>query len=222
MKFQQEKKSVFDYLKGLRNRDIFLHLENSDESTDEDYQSAKETNFGNESSGKSISNEGNDYFRTSSYDYFRNFNGSQKLSFDSSCRLSFNTKSFFECQKKSHDSINKKLISYRTKANYCASDFEFLDVLGSGAYAEVVKARHKKTLEIFAIKIIDKIEIEREKKLFQIYIENEFLNSLDHPNIIKIFGAFEEKEKIYLVLEFVPYGTLGSYIKKFGKYICGF
>ena len=32
--------------------------------------------------------------------------------------------------------------------------------------------------------------------------------SLNHPNIVKFFGVFEEKEDIYLVMEYMNGGTL--------------
>lgn len=37
-------------------------------------------------------------------------------------------------------------------------------------------------------------------------------SSLDHPNIVKFFGAFEKKESIYLVIEYMNGGTLFDYL----------
>ena len=36
---------------------------------------------------------------------------------------------------------------------------------------------------------------------------------LDHPNIIKLFGVFHDKHKIYLILEYAPDSELYSEIK---------
>lgn len=205
----QGKQSVFEYLKTLRNRDIFLESDSSLDFSDE-CLSENETNPGNDNSGKkTTSNDDDDYFKSTSYDYFRNFKGSS--------RFSFNPHDIEDTKLKVPNPAQERKIIYSSKNTYSASDFEHLDVLGSGAYAEVVKVRHKKTLEIFAMKIIDKILLDKEEKLFQIFVENEFLNILNHPNIIKIYGTFEEKDQIHLVLEYVPNGTLASYIKKFCK-----
>ena len=37
-------------------------------------------------------------------------------------------------------------------------------------------------------------------------------SSLDHPNIVKFYGVFEEKNYIYLVMEYMNGGTLFDYL----------
>lgn len=37
-------------------------------------------------------------------------------------------------------------------------------------------------------------------------------NALDHPNIVKFFGCFEEGEDLYLVIEYMNGGTLFDYL----------
>jgi len=66
---------------------------------------------------------------------------------------------------------------------------------------------------VFAIKIIEKSFMKHEKKLHQIYLENEILSKLSHPNIIKIYGIFEERSKIYIVLEYCEKGDFFEFIK---------
>ena len=51
---------------------------------------------------------------------------------------------------------NNKTLNLSSKNNFTAKDFEILSSLGSGAYAEVYKAKHKISGVIYAIKIIDK------------------------------------------------------------------
>jgi len=210
----KQQQSVFDYLDSLRNRELFLETDISNSQTDE-CLSENETNPGNDNSGKININNDDDYFKSSSYDYFRNFNGSAKFSFNEN--ENEETKSKNEIGSKKN--LKDKKVIYKSKNSYCAKDFEHLDVLGSGAYAEVVKVRHKKTLEIFAMKIIDKILLDKEERLYQIFVENEFLNKLNHPNIIKIYGSFEENDRMHLVLEYVPNGTLASLIQRSCKHL---
>ena len=36
----------------------------------------------------------------------------------------------------------------------------------------------------------------------------------DHPNILKLYGIFDDTENIYLILQFMEQGTLYSKLKK--------
>ncbi len=96
---------------------------------------------------------------------------------------------------------------------YHKSDFKVLSLLGKGAYAKVVMARYNETKEIKAIKIVDRSFIEKENKLYQIYLEKEVLRRLNHPNVIKIDGIFEEGDRIYIVLEYLSGGDFYEFLK---------
>ena len=53
----------------------------------------------------------------------------------------------------------------------------------------------------------------QENKLYQIYLENEVLLRVSNSNIVKIFGIFEETEKIYIVLEYCENGDFYEFLK---------
>jgi 3-phosphoinositide dependent protein kinase-1 len=100
-----------------------------------------------------------------------------------------------------------------SKNVFLPSDFKNTSTIGCGNYSKVLKAKHKNTEQVYAVKIIDKKFMEKEKKFYQIYVENEVLNMCNHPNIIKIFGAYQDEEKVYLVLEHCTKGDLEEYIR---------
>ena len=41
-------------------------------------------------------------------------------------------------------------------------------------------------------------------------------NSLDHPKIVKFYGFFEEKNEVYMVLEYLNGGTLFDLLNRLG------
>ena len=149
-------------------------------------------NIGNISELRNTSMYDDDLFRSSSIDYFGPINDNNKLN----TLLSNNT--------------SLKLTS---KNIFNSQDFEILSSLGSGAYAEVYKAKHKNSGEIYAIKIIDKKKIDRENKTYQIFVENEMLNLCNNKNIISIYGYYEDIDKFYLVEEYCKIGDLSKYIE---------
>ena len=108
---------------------------------------------------------------------------------------------------------NNKTLNLSSKNNFTAKDFEILSSLGSGAYAEVYKAKHKISGVIYAIKIIDKKKIDRENRTYQIFVENEMLNLCDNINIISIYGYYEDIDKFYLVEEYCKKGDLSKFLE---------
>lgn len=69
-------------------------------------------------------------------------------------------------------------------------DFELLKVIGRGGFSRVVLGRKKDTGRLYAIKIMKKSQIIREKKIKPILSERAVLEKLDHPFIVKLHWAF--------------------------------
>ena len=84
----------------------------------------------------------------------------------------------------------------------------FKHELGSGQFSVVWEALHLKSNEIVAIKCVRIFSPQtREKNLSEI----EILKRMDHPFIVRYFDSFEEEDVLYIVMEFVPCGTLVDY-----------
>jgi len=97
------------------------------------------------------------------------------------------------------------------------SVFTFGKQLGSGAFSVVKEATHKKNGEKVAIKIIKKTTVAGEDiKLLRREIAN--LKTLDHPNIMKLFEVYEDKDQFYLVMELVVGKELFDKIVERGQY----
>ena len=98
---------------------------------------------------------------------------------------------------------------------YKKSDFEILSELGRGAYAKVLKAKCLRDDSIKAIKVSDKDFMEKENKLYQIYLEADLLFKIDHDLIIKFYGRFSSGRKTYCVLEYIENSDLSEISKRF-------
>ena len=74
----------------------------------------------------------------------------------------------------------------------CRDDFEQIKVIGRGGFSRVVLARKKDSGRLYALKIMKKSRIMREKKLKPIMSERSILEQLNtrHPFIIKLHWAF--------------------------------
>ena len=87
-------------------------------------------------------------------------------------------------------------------------DYNQLDFLGEGSYSTVYRVQNKLTDSIRAMKIINKSSTCSEKDEREILNEINILRTLDHPNILKIFEFYSNKESYFLVTELCSEGEL--------------
>jgi 3-phosphoinositide dependent protein kinase-1 len=117
----------------------------------------------------------------------------------------------------SRDSI-ESFQHLRSKNDLHPSDFILQEQIGCGAYGKVYKAKSIHSGQFYAIKVLDKKHLQKLNKYYQIANENDILSLLCHENIVEIYGAYEDMEKAYLVLEYCAYGDLQCLIKKYCKF----
>jgi len=101
------------------------------------------------------------------------------------------------------------------------TDFEIGETLGEGAFAQVVKATEITTRREFAIKMLERKHIIKEKKEKYVKTEKEILSILHHPNIVKLYYTFKDQEYLYFVLELCGGGELQKRIRKLGSLSLG-
>lgn len=91
-----------------------------------------------------------------------------------------------------------------------ASDFVSLKCLGKGAFGTVLLVKQHSTGRLFAQKQLKKATLTVEKGLVeQTKTERAILESVNrHPFVVKLFYAFQDKQKLYLILEYAQGGEL--------------
>ena len=89
--------------------------------------------------------------------------------------------------------------------------FERID---SGGQANVYKTmKDGKTL---AIKVVP-VPPEDQKKLDDdLRRELSIISGIKHPNLIKVNDLFRSKSRVYIVMDFMPNGTVGGVVRKHG------
>ncbi|MCQ2819499.1 MAG: protein kinase, partial [archaeon] len=105
-------------------------------------------------------------------------------------------------------------VPFKTKKQFSKKDFEFISKTGEGSYAKVYKVKDltSPNQPFKAIKVMEIRIMKQQHKLYQVYLENEVLHSLFHPNLVNIEGIFEEKNKIFIVLEYLSKGDFSELI----------
>ncbi|XP_061414924.1 LOW QUALITY PROTEIN: 3-phosphoinositide-dependent protein kinase 1 [Lethenteron reissneri] len=93
-------------------------------------------------------------------------------------------------------------------------DFKFGKILGEGSFSTVVLAKEVATGKDYAIKILEKRHIIKEKKVPYVNREKEVLSRLNHPFFVKLFFTFQDEEKLYFGLSYAKNGEMLKYIRK--------
>jgi serine/threonine protein kinase len=88
------------------------------------------------------------------------------------------------------------------------SQFEILDVLGKGSFGEVFLVKKKGEEQLYAMKSLLKSKVKSQNLTKYVMTERDVLTLMNNPFIVQIHGAFQTKEKLYLVLEYCPGGDL--------------
>lgn len=98
-------------------------------------------------------------------------------------------------------------------------DFNFGRTLGEGSYSTVLAATDRQTLREYAVKVLDKRHIIKEKKVKYVNIERDTLNRLtDHPGIVRLYYTFQDETSLYFVLDVASNGELLGVLKRLGSF----
>ncbi|KAI9737377.1 MAG: pkb-activating kinase-like protein [Cirrosporium novae-zelandiae] len=98
-------------------------------------------------------------------------------------------------------------------------DFNFGRTLGEGSYSTVLAATDRQTLKEYAIKVLDKRHIIKERKVKYVNLEKDALNRLtDHPGVVRLYYTFQDERSLYFVLDLATGGELLGVLKRMGTF----
>eukprot|EP00758_Cryptobia_borreli_P018363 Tbor_TRINITY_DN6769_c0_g1::TRINITY_DN6769_c0_g1_i1::g.15336::m.15336/K08824/CDKL; cyclin-dependent kinase-like len=93
--------------------------------------------------------------------------------------------------------------------------YESLGVIGEGTYGVVIKARHKISGHLVAIKRFKEGEEDEQTRKTSLR-EVRVLKQLRHDNIVALLDVFRRRGKLYLVFEYIGEGTILEVLEKKG------
>jgi len=87
-------------------------------------------------------------------------------------------------------------------------DYEVLETVGQGGMGMVYRARHLKSGKIVAMKTVFPEHLENPKLVQRIRREITVTQSLSHPYIVKMYQAWQEDDRLWMVMEWITGGSL--------------
>lgn len=95
-------------------------------------------------------------------------------------------------------------------------DFEMITQVGQGGYGQVFLARKKDTREVCALKILNKKLLLKLDEMRHVLTERDILTNTRSEWLVKLLYAFQDPEKVYLAMEFVPGGDFRTLLNNTG------
>eukprot|EP01130_Rhizamoeba_saxonica_P009661 TRINITY_DN3938_c0_g3_i1.p1 TRINITY_DN3938_c0_g3~~TRINITY_DN3938_c0_g3_i1.p1 ORF type:complete len:494 (+),score=104.83 TRINITY_DN3938_c0_g3_i1:121-1482(+) len=110
---------------------------------------------------------------------------------------------------------NENIGSARTTKSISIRDFEILKPISRGAFGRVYLAKKKKTNELYAIKVLKKVDIVGRNMFPAVKTERDAMAKSKNPFVVKLTWAFQSDDYIYLVMEYLIGGDLGALLHNF-------
>lgn len=94
----------------------------------------------------------------------------------------------------------------------------FIGILGEGCFGQVWKCEalnicNHEGAQIVAVKTLKENATEKEKK--DLVSELSIMKMLEpHPNVITLYGSCSDKEPVFVIMEYAPFGKLQSYLRE--------
>eukprot|EP01104_Vermistella_antarctica_P015342 TRINITY_DN5016_c0_g1_i2.p1 TRINITY_DN5016_c0_g1~~TRINITY_DN5016_c0_g1_i2.p1 ORF type:complete len:431 (-),score=89.97 TRINITY_DN5016_c0_g1_i2:121-1413(-) len=122
----------------------------------------------------------------------------------------FRTPTFKSELSKNKESVDQK----RDEKKADIEDFEFMSVIGKGAFGKVWLAQHKATGIVYAVKELQKKNIVKNSLVEHTQLERDIMESHGtHPYLVSLHYAFQTDDKLYFVLDYLYGGSLFYHLK---------
>jgi len=98
------------------------------------------------------------------------------------------------------------------------NDLEFHRIVGTGQFGLVRVVRNTKTNDVYALKVMHKAPITESKQIEHVINERRILEEASHPFCVKLCGAYQDRNSLYLLQEWVPGGELFHHLDLEGAF----
>lgn len=119
---------------------------------------------------------------------------------------------------KQYESSSKTFFNVYWKKRYkyedTLSNYEFIQFLGRGTFAEVILAKYCKDEEFYAVKIISKETLIRRDQVEHALDEKRIMEAINCPFTIHLQSFFMDWKNIYFVIPYIPGVELLKYLRQ--------
>ena len=104
--------------------------------------------------------------------------------------------------------VQESAVIKKTPKKIGVKDFKIIRILGKGAFGTVCLVKHgSRDDKVYAMKTLSKKQLVERSQVFNTKTEKEILEINKSPFIVKLSYAFQNTQRIYLVMEYAPGGN---------------
>lgn len=97
-------------------------------------------------------------------------------------------------------------------------DYKDFSLIGKGHFGKVFRAESRIDGKTYALKVINKSSITVEEQFANLAAEREVLSTIDNPFVVKMYSAFQTRDKLCFVMEDLEGGELFFHLREHGKF----
>ena len=91
-------------------------------------------------------------------------------------------------------------------------------MIGKGSYGKVLLVKKNNEKKVYAMKVLKKKQMIKRNQVEHIKAERKIMELVDHPFIVKLKYAFQNPQKLYLVMDYCPGGELFFHIQRVERF----
>lgn len=91
-------------------------------------------------------------------------------------------------------------------------DFEIIKAISRGAFGRVYLAKKKSTGDLYAIKVMRKVDLLRKNMVESVKNERNILATTNNPFVVRFYYSFQSQHNLYIVMEYVGGGDCFRYL----------
>lgn len=110
--------------------------------------------------------------------------------------------------------IEQQLRGESSQQAISKNHFTYHYPVGRGGFGRVWKVDHKRSKCFFALKEMQKLRVVAKRSVHSVMNERKLLACLKHPFIVNMHYAFQDRDNLYLVLDYMKGGDLRYHLTK--------
>ena len=114
--------------------------------------------------------------------------------------------------------VKVSLTYTRNSGKVNVKDFELLKVVGRGNFGKVMQVRKRDTQRIYAMKVLRKDAVIAADAVKHTLSESSVLRRINHPFIVNLKYAFQTKDKLYMILDYLNGGELFFHLSNVDRF----
>jgi len=86
--------------------------------------------------------------------------------------------------------------------------------IGKGGFGEVWKVNHKKTGDVYVIKVLDKKNLKAQNLISQLNLEIKIMYKVHHPHTMQLINHYEDDNNFFMIMPYASRGQLYTLLRK--------